>query len=113
MKNLAILSFTVVLVHLLLAGYACDKDAHNPSDVGAQEQIGKACANNADCTVVKEDCCGCSQGGKQKAIAKSLVKGFISELDAKCGDMMCIQMISNDPSCKKSAVCRDGQCVME
>lgn len=113
MKNRWKIVSAVMIGHLLLTGYACDKVVQSGSETAAKEHVAQVCKSADDCVVVKEDCCGCSQGGKAKAVAKSQVKGWISTLDGRCGDIMCMQVISNDPSCNKAATCQDGHCVLE
>lgn len=72
-----------------------------------------SCSEDVKCTTIKADCCGCQAGGKQIAIAESSVEQWNAKLSEGCGGKVCAQMISKDPSCKKSAKCNHGQCGLE
>ncbi|HEU4731581.1 MAG TPA: hypothetical protein VFT22_26985 [Kofleriaceae bacterium] len=67
-------------------------------------EIADSCASADDCTLV-DACCGCNAGGKQLAIRKDAVAGFQASREQRCGNVMCAQMISNDPSCDAEAIC--------
>lgn len=76
-----------------------------------------SCKTSEDCEFVNDPthangCCGCMQGGKAIAINKINVQAFSDELAKACAATMCIQVISNDPSCAPDAqaVCVEGQC---
>jgi hypothetical protein len=63
-----------------------------------------SCTTAADCALV-EECCGCNAGGKKIAIRMDAVASFESSRAERCGDVMCAQMISTDPSCDAEAIC--------
>jgi len=71
------------------------------------------CTKDLDCASIKVDCCDCNQGGKRKAVTKSSVETENERLLIDCNDVVCLQMVSEDPSCTKKAVCRTGRCVLE
>jgi hypothetical protein len=56
-----------------------------------------ACDEDADCTQVQSDCCGCSRGGLETAVALVAVDEFIESLG--CG---------GDPACPGVDVCDPG-----
>jgi hypothetical protein len=65
---------------------------------------GDSCTTADDCELV-DACCGCSAGGRKIAIRKDAVAGFESTRAQRCGEVMCAQMISKDPSCDAEAIC--------
>lgn len=93
----------------MVAAKSCDSPA---SDVQAKDDS-LECTSDSDCTDVKEDCCDCRQGGKKRAIAKQARKAVEAELDIKCADIMCAQVISKDKSCQKKSKCISGQCQLQ
>ena len=74
---------------------------------GSSGEIADSCTTADDCELV-DACCGCNAGGKKIAIRKDAVAGFTGSRDQRCGDVMCPQMISNDPSCDAEAICGSG-----
>jgi hypothetical protein len=62
------------------------------------------CTTGDDCELV-DACCGCNAGGKKLAIRKDAVAGFEATRAQRCGEVMCAQMISEDPSCNAEAIC--------
>lgn len=69
-----------------------------------------ACKKDADCVLVPDDCCSCTEGGKQHAIARSGKRAYEATRNKRCAGTMCMQMMSQDPSCSKRAVCNAGSC---
>jgi hypothetical protein len=97
---------------VLLAACACDKNHRNINEINAKEDVSLSCKKVEDCALVNPYCCGCHEGGTQKAIAKSVLSEYLSTL-ANCGAIVCAQVMSNDESCKKSLSCKHGQCVLD
>jgi hypothetical protein len=62
------------------------------------------CTTADDCDLV-DACCGCNAGGKKFAIRKDAVAGFMASREQRCGNVVCAQMISTDPSCDAEAIC--------
>jgi len=79
--------------------------ALEPPKKGAAE-----CKSADDCGLVIDGCCDCNNGGKQKAVTKAQAAAW--KRDPKCRGMMCMHMISIDPSCKEKAACVSGKCVL-
>jgi hypothetical protein len=75
-----------------------------PSSQPASTEPADSCTAADDCALV-DACCGCNAGGKKIAIRKDAVAGFESSRAERCGDVMCAQMISTDPSCDAEAIC--------
>lgn len=72
-----------------------------------------SCKEDQDCTIIEADCCGCRQGGSQKAIHKSQVLSAKTDLKARCDSVACMAVISNHKSCKQKSRCKSGSCVLE
>jgi hypothetical protein len=70
----------------------------------ASTEPADSCTSADDCALV-DACCGCNAGGKKLAIRKDAVAGFEASRAERCGDVMCAQMISTDPSCDAEAIC--------
>ena len=76
-----------------------------PSDKPAPvTEPADSCTAADDCALV-DACCGCNAGGKKIAIRKDAVAGFESSRAQRCGDQVCAQVISTDPSCDAEAIC--------
>lgn len=72
-----------------------------------------ACSKDADCVLEMADCCGCSQGGKQRAAHKK-DKRTDAQKAKDCGETtMCVQALSTDPSCGKKAACIKNECTLQ
>src|SRR5664279_1020042 len=61
------------------------------------------CKTDEDCVVVPDDCCGCEQGGKQRAIARKQRDAYEKDRKKRCANTECIEMMSQDPSCTQHA----------
>lgn len=82
-----------------------------------QEQISNeqtkytTCQTDQDCVLVNADPCGCTQGGSQTAINVDYQKEFLAQFPQ---DVMCIQVMSNDPSCEATqTVCVNNTCELK
>lgn len=69
-----------------------------------------SCRRDADCIVeAQRDCCPCSAGGKQVAIAKKAAEAYRAARAGRCvGDLLCPQVYLCDDQAR--AVCRAGRC---
>jgi hypothetical protein len=108
--SIAAVSVVVSVVTIPGLGWGLDaqaKRAHKAKTAPAAETD---CKTDADCVVVPDDCCGCNQGGKQRAIAKKKKDGYEKDRKKRCGDTQCMEMISQDPSCSQHAMCGAGIC---
>jgi hypothetical protein len=71
------------------------------------------CQANSDCVLVPADCCGCTGGGKQKAVSKKDRAGSEKARRARCAGTLCAEVMSQDPSCAAtSAICKEGKCTL-
>ncbi|HEY4394094.1 MAG TPA: hypothetical protein VGP64_08530 [Polyangia bacterium] len=68
------------------------------------------CKTDKDCILVPDDCCPCSEGGKQRAIPKKEKDSYEKERKKRCADTACTEQISTDPSCSQTAFCGAGIC---
>jgi len=68
------------------------------------------CKTDADCTTVQDDCCSCSEGGKQRAIPKKELAAYDKERRKRCTGTMCTEVMSQDPTCSQRAFCGAGIC---
>lgn len=97
-----------VLMMLLLVG-SC-REAPSVSPDAALASGAAECGRAADCEVVSEDCCSCSSGGKQKAIARSKRAAYEKRQETRCGVVACPTVLSNHASCFMDAGCQGGRC---
>jgi len=64
-----------------------------------------SCDFDDDCITINADCCGCGQGGEQKAVHKKEAPEIMLDMGLVCADTQCTQMMSTKESCKKKAHC--------
>lgn len=102
----------ILLSIMLIMVFSCHKPMEREV-ISAKEHLLETCQNDSDCMTMKENCCGCNQGGKQKAIAKINKNMWTRYLDARCVDIMCMQIISHDLSCSQFPACINGHCQLK
>lgn len=68
------------------------------------------CKTDKDCVAVSDDCCSCTQGGKQRAIPKKQKDVYDKDRKKRCADTSCMEMMSTDPTCTQEPVCNAGIC---
>jgi hypothetical protein len=68
------------------------------------------CKTDADCALVVDDCCPCSEGGKQRAIPKKEKAAYEKDRHKRCAGTMCTEAVSQDPTCSQRAFCGAGIC---
>jgi hypothetical protein len=73
---------------------------------------GAACKVDSECVLVPADCCGCTGGGKQKAILQKEKASYKRALQSRCTDTLCPSVMSQDASCAATAVCKEGKCTL-
>ncbi len=99
---------------VLMAAHSCERGKSLPRAVNEKaDEAMLVCQVDDDCVAVKDNCCGCRQGGKQIAIAKKSEEAWEDQLSKRCGDIFCAQVISNDASCSQKAHCDQGRCVLK
>ena len=60
--------------------------------------------------LVPDDCCPCSEGGKQRAIPKKEKDSYEKDRKKRCADTACTESVSTDPSCSQTPFCGAGIC---
>jgi hypothetical protein len=68
------------------------------------------CKTDKDCVLVAEDCCPCSEGGKQRAIPKKEKESYEKDRKKRCADTACTESVSTDPTCTQTPFCGAGIC---
>jgi hypothetical protein len=68
------------------------------------------CKTDKDCVLVADDCCPCSEGGKQRAIPKKEKDSYEKDRKKRCADTACTESVSTDPSCSQTPFCGAGIC---
>ena len=68
------------------------------------------CHSDSDCILVKLDCCGCSQGGADKAIHRSKQASHQKEWDWECSEHFDCPFINRCGNLKPK--CQNSACVM-
>jgi hypothetical protein len=68
------------------------------------------CKTDKDCVLVADDCCPCSEGGKQRAIPKKEKESYEKDRKKRCADTACTESVSTDPSCSQTPFCGAGIC---
>jgi hypothetical protein len=92
------------LAAVLLTGFTAES---KPKPKAADAE----CKTNADCTLVTDGCCSCTEGGKQRAIPARAKDGYEKKRKAICRKTLCPQLMSEDPTCVSGhAVCKEGTC---
>jgi hypothetical protein len=68
------------------------------------------CKTDKDCVPVPDDCCRCSEGGKQHAIPRKDKDAYEKDRKKRCAETACTEMVSTDPSCAQRPFCGAGIC---
>ncbi|HEX3906116.1 MAG TPA: hypothetical protein VH853_25060 [Polyangia bacterium] len=68
------------------------------------------CKTDKDCVLVPDDCCPCSEGGKQRAVPKKEKDSYEKDRKKRCADTACTESVSTDPSCSQKPFCGAGIC---
>ena len=93
-----------VIAALIAIGCGAKPPAPAPDKPAPASEIADSCTTADDCELV-DACCGCNAGGRKLAIRKDAVAAFQSTHEQRCGDQMCAQVISTDPSCDAEPIC--------
>jgi len=107
------LRFFVVLTALGAASFGlsfADAQAKKGAKGKAAPAATEDCKTDKDCVLVTDDCCSCSQGGKQRAIPKKQKDAYEKERKKRCADTACTEAMSDDPSCSQKPFCGAGIC---
>jgi hypothetical protein len=69
------------------------------------------CKADAECVLVPDGCCGCNEGGKQRAVPAKARDGYEKKRKALCRQTLCPALMSEDTTCVSGhAVCKAGVC---
>jgi hypothetical protein len=68
------------------------------------------CKKDADCVAVVDDCCPCSEGGKQRAIPKKDRASYEKDRRKRCEGTACTEVMSQDATCEQKPFCGAGIC---
>jgi hypothetical protein len=102
-----------LFVALVAAGVGACLLIAAPAQSGPKGKTKKAaaevaeCQDDTDCVLVAEGCCGCNEGGKQRAVPKKARETYEKKRAAICKNTMCPQLMSEDTSCVARAVCKE------
>src|SRR6266403_2712300 len=68
------------------------------------------CKKDTDCVAVVDDCCPCSEGGKQRAIPKKDRAAYEKNRHKRCEGTACTEVMSRDATCEQKPFCAAGIC---
>lgn len=98
---------------VLMVGLGIGLSAAVPAQGKAKKPVDTAeCHEDTDCVLVTDGCCGCNEGGKQRAIPKKARDGYEKKRQGICKKTMCPQLMSEDQSCEARAVCKEKTCAL-
>src|SRR5438552_17132179 len=101
---------------VLLMAVALSAGLLGASDAEAKHRRAKApadatdCKKDSDCVAVVDDCCPCSEGGKQRAIPKKAQAGYEKDRRKRCEGTACTEVMSQDATCAQRPFCAAGIC---
>jgi hypothetical protein len=103
--------FSVAVLSAWLGAGGADgapKKVKSPAKKAAAE-----CQADTDCVLVPDGCCGCNEGGKQRAIPGRARDGYEKKRKAVCRTAACPALMSEDASCVTGhPVCKAGKCTL-
>jgi hypothetical protein len=99
---------------VLVAGVAACLTAGSTAEGKGKKAAAPAaeCQADTDCVLVTDGCCGCNEGGKQRAIPKRARDAYEKKRKAICKNNMCPQLMSEDATCVGRAVCKEKTCAL-
>jgi hypothetical protein len=97
----------LVLVAALLGSWRAEaKRGHAKAPAASADD----CKKDADCVAIVDDCCPCSQGGKQRAIPKKDKATYEKDRKKRCAGTACVDVMSQDATCAQRPFCAAGIC---
>ncbi|NYZ75185.1 hypothetical protein H0O03_02880 [Candidatus Micrarchaeota archaeon] len=72
----------------------------------------RACSSDDDCIKVATSCCSCNSGGTATTINQNSKQQWDERLRQECTGVMCLAVMSNDPSCFAKPTCVQNQCTL-
>lgn len=100
------------LLFVALTGGGAHGEAAKKKRPKAEKPAAAECQRDEECTLVSDGCCGCNEGGKQRAIPRSARDGYEKRRQAMCRKSVCPAMMSDDATCEQRAVCKEGTCAL-
>jgi hypothetical protein len=100
----------VAVIGVACLGFSVGAAAAKKGKAKAAPTETRECKTDKDCVAVSDDCCPCSQGGKQRAIPKKQKDAYEKDRKKRCADTACTEMMSTDPTCTQEPVCNAGIC---
>jgi hypothetical protein len=102
------------LLVVMMAAGACLFSGAAPAEGKAKKAAADTaeCHEDTDCVLVTDGCCGCNEGGKQRAIPKKARENYEKKRQGICKKTMCPQLMSEDQSCVGRAVCKEKTCAL-
>jgi hypothetical protein len=100
----------VLLVLACGAGFLGARGAEAKKGHGKAPAATADCKKDVDCVAVIDDCCPCSQGGKQRAIPKKDQSSYEKDRRKRCEGTACTEVMSQDPTCAQKPFCAAGIC---
>jgi hypothetical protein len=100
------------LVVLMVGVGACLLPGVSAQGKGKKAVDTAECHEDTECVLVTDGCCGCSEGGKQRAIPKKAREAYEKKRQGICKKSMCPQLMSEDQSCVARAVCKEKTCAL-
>ena len=74
----------------------------------------RGCRQSAECTLITEDCCGCTAYGSQTGVRKDMLATVVARRTPVCSALTCPSGMSDHETCAaRIAVCVQGKCVPE
>jgi hypothetical protein len=104
----AFVAFAVLVVAFFAGGLGLAEARKAKSKAAKADSAD--CKKDSDCVAVIDDCCPCSEGGKQHAIPKKEKETYEKDRKKRCKDTACTEAVSNDPTCAQVPICAAGIC---
>jgi hypothetical protein len=103
--------FAVAGLSALLGAGGVDgapRKAKSPARGAAAE-----CQADTECVLAPDGCCGCNEGGKQRALPARARDAYEKKRKAVCRNSACPALMSEDASCVSGhPVCTAGKCTL-
>lgn len=112
--HIFILGLGIVLVLLIVPVIVVrQSDRFNRvADISQPEVIEDVyvCTTDSDCVIVRNDCCGCENGGSSTSINKEYKSAWDAEKALACQDIACLTVYMCEEGMKPS--CVDNKCTI-
>ena len=102
--------FALAMIGALSLGFSAGAAGKRGGKSKSAPAETRDCKTDKECVAVADDCCPCSQGGKQRAIPKKQKDAYEKDRKKRCADTACTEMMSTDPTCSQEPACHAGIC---